>query len=86
MKVFLRHDRTGHFYNGNSEWVLELQDCRGFASVTEALAAIVNDGLDGMRVVVYRDDVETAREIPRHLPIELESHDPHRPIALSRAR
>ncbi len=61
MKVFLRHDRTGHYYNGNSEWVLELQDCRDFLSVNAALEAIVNDCLDGMRVVVYRDDVETAR-------------------------
>ena len=52
MRVFLRHFRTGHYYIGNSEWVVQQSDARDFRNIEQALEAIANDKLDGMAVVL----------------------------------
>ena len=55
MKVFLRHERTGHYYCGNSEWVTELGDANPFETIEQAQQAINQDKLDGMSVVMVHE-------------------------------
>ena len=59
MKVFLRHERTGHYYCGNSEWVTELSDATPFETIEQAQQAINQDKLDGMSLVMIHEESGT---------------------------
>jgi hypothetical protein len=61
MKVFLRHERTGHYYCGNCEWVTELDDANHFQTIEQAQQAINQDKLDGMSLVMIHDESELRR-------------------------
>ena len=56
MRILLRHERTGHYYCGNSEWVTQVGDASAFQTIEQALQTINQDGLDGMSVVLIYDD------------------------------
>ena len=52
LKVFLRHNRTGHYYRGNFEWVEAKADATNFVSFDAAVQITVRDRLNPMSVVV----------------------------------
>ncbi len=56
MTVFLRHVRTGHYYRGNYEWVVQQSDARDFGSIEHALELVAADKLDGMSLVIRYDE------------------------------
>lgn len=54
--MFLRHVRTGHYYLGNSEWVVQFPDARDFGDIDKALEVVADDKLEGMSLVIRYDD------------------------------
>lgn len=56
MRVLLRHNRTGHYYNGNSEWAMEAADAKDHGSIDQVLEIVAAERLDGMSVVVRYDE------------------------------
>ena len=52
MQVLLRHGATGHYYNGNREWVTVVKDARDYQEVEAALDLITTEHLDGMSLIV----------------------------------
>lgn len=56
MRVFLRHVKTGYFYNTNFEWVSSQIDARHFPNIERALRCIIRDKLEGMSLVIRYDD------------------------------
>jgi hypothetical protein len=51
-RILLRHRRTGHYYNGNLEWVAVESDARDFKSIDTALTELADAQLDGMSLVL----------------------------------
>lgn len=56
MDVLLRHDATGHYYNGGREWVTLIKDARNFSEVDIALDVVAAESLDGMSLIVREAD------------------------------
>ncbi len=74
VKVFLRHAKTGHYYIGNSEWVLQASDARDLESIEAAVDLAAADKLDGMVVVVHYPDGEHVFDLSQGLPLRKASH------------
>jgi len=55
MRVFLRHIQTGHYYNGNCEWVVQAPDANDFGSIDNAINIVADEKLDGMSIVILHD-------------------------------
>jgi hypothetical protein len=56
MQVLLRHGATGHYYNGNGEWVTDVKDARDYQEVDAALDVITVEHLDGMGLIAREGD------------------------------
>src|SRR5262249_37965695 len=74
MRVLLRHVRTGYYYNGRQEWVVEKSEASHARSIEQALQMIINDQLDGMSLIIIYDE-SGAEEV-----LDLSCEDSNTPI------
>ena len=52
MRIFVRHIRTGHYYNGALNWVAARDDASDLGSIDRAVDVVAHEKLDGMSLVL----------------------------------